>query len=62
MEEQAQERNKQLRSENEPYKREIERLREELAHEKARGKNQISKKNAEIAYFKSELDALLSEI
>ena len=49
-------------SEHEPLRREIARLVEELQQEKASRANMINKKNAEIAYFKTELDALLSEI
>ena len=45
-----------------PYKREIARLGQELEAEKALRSTLISKKNAEIAYFKNELDSLLSEI
>ena len=62
LEEQAQERNRLARLEQEPYKKEIERLNEELMTERSCRANLIKKKNAEIAYFKSELDALLGEI
>ena len=55
-------RNKQSTGEFEPYKREISRLQEELAQEKSSRKVLIGKKNAEISYFKSELDGLLAEI
>ena len=49
-------------SEHDPCRREIARLNEELQQEKASRANMINKKNAEIAYFKTELDALLCEI
>ena len=62
LEEQAENRNKQSQADFEPYKREIARLNEELQHERARFQNLIGKKNAEISYFKSELDGLLSEM
>ena len=62
LEEQADQRNKQARSEHEPCRKEIARLHEELKQEKSSRANIISKKNAEISYFKAELDALLSEI
>ena len=51
-----------MRMEHEPYRKEITRLTEELQSERAARASQISKKNAEIAYFKNELDALLSDI
>ena len=62
LEEQAEQRNKQARGDQEPFRKEIARLHEELKQEKAARANIINKKNAEISYFKSELDALLSEI
>ena len=62
MEEQAEHRNKQIVGDHEPYKREIARLQEELEQERSGRSVLIAKKNAEIAYFKTELDGLLSEI
>lgn len=62
LEEQSDQRNKQAMSEHDPCRREISRLNEELQMEKASRANIICKKNAEIAYFKTELDGLLSEI
>lgn len=62
LEEQAEKRNKHVYGDNDVYKREIARLEEELNYEKSNRAVIISKKNAEIAYFKAELDALLGEI
>ena len=62
LEEQADTRNKIASSDHEPYRKEIARLNEELKQERASRANIINKKNAEISYFKAELDALLSEI
>ena len=62
LEEQADTRNKMASSDHEPYRKEIARLNEELKQERASRANIINKKNAEISYFKAELDALLSEI
>ena len=45
-----------------PCRREIARLTEELNLERSGRQVIIGKKNAEIAYFKTELDALLGEI
>jgi len=52
LEELAAERNRQLCNEQEPFRREIERLKNELMAERSLRANQISKKNAEIAFFK----------
>ena len=49
-------------NDHEPCRKEIARLNEELKQERASRANIINKKNAEISYFKAELDALLSEI
>lgn len=46
----------------EPYLREIEMLRSKLTQERQIRESLISKKNAEVSYFKAELDALLSEM
>ena len=62
LEEQAENRSKQILVDHEPYKREIARLTEELEQERSSRAILISKKNAEITYFKTELDALLGEI
>ena len=62
LEEQADVRNKQSSGDHEPYKREIARLNQELEQERGSRAVLIGKKNAEIAYFKAELDGLLSEI
>ncbi len=43
-------------------KREISRLNEELDTERSSRSVLIGKKNAEISYFKAELDGLLAEI
>ena len=62
LEEQADERNKAMVSEHAPCRREIQRLTQELVEEKDMRSNLINKKNKEIAYFKSELDGLLTDI
>ena len=62
LEEQAEVRNKTSTADLGPYKREIARLNQELEQERSSRAVLISKKNAEISYFKSELDGLLSEI
>ena len=62
MEEQAEASRRQAQGDHAPYKREIARLTEELEQERSSRATLISKKNAEIAYFKSELDGLLSEM
>jgi len=62
MEEQAENRNKQITGDHGPCKREITRISEELEQERSSRALLISKKNAEITYFKTELDALLGEI
>ena len=62
LEEMATERDKLLKNEQAPYKREIERLMGELESEKQRRGKLMAKKNAEIAYFKAELDTLLAEL
>ena len=62
LEEQADTRNKMTSNDHEPCRKEIARLNEELKQERASRANIINKKNAEISYFKAELDALLSEI
>ena len=62
LEEQSEARTKQANGDYEPYKREIARLTEELNQERSGRAVLIGKKNAEIAYFKAELDGLLSEI
>ncbi len=62
LEEQAEERNKQALNEHAPCRREIGRLEQELVEEREIRSNLINKKNKEIAYFKNELDGLLTEI
>lgn len=62
LEEQAEARNKLQQGDHGPCKREIARLNQELAQERSSRAVLIGKKNAEISYFKSELDGLLSEI
>ena len=62
LEEQSDQRNREVQSDHDPYRREIARLNEELEMERASRANIITKKNAEIAYFKTELDGLLTEI
>ena len=46
----------------EPYMREIDMLKSKLAQEREIRDQVVQKKNAEISYFKAELDALLSEM
>lgn len=62
LEEQAEERNKQMIQEHAPCRREIQRLQQELVEERDLRSNLINKKNKEIAYFKNELDGLLTDI
>jgi predicted nucleic acid-binding Zn-ribbon protein len=62
LEEQAEERNKQMVNEHAPCRREIQRLQQELTEERDLRSNVINKKNKEIAYFKNELDGLLADI
>lgn len=62
LEEQAEERNKQALNEHAPCRREIGRLEQELVEEREIRSSCINKKNKEIAYFKNELDGLLTEI
>ena len=63
LEEQTEKRSKNSYMENqEPYLREIEVLRSKLTQERQIRESLISKKNAEVSYFKAELDALLSEM
>lgn len=47
---------------NLPFKRQIDALKQQLEDERVQRLNIINKKNAEIAYFKQELESLLSEI
>ena len=62
LEEQAETRNRTQQGDHGPCRREIERLTHELEQERSSRAVLISKKNAEISYFKAELDGLLSEI
>lgn len=62
LEEISDERNKQQKNEGAPYRREIERLMGELESEKHSRSKLMAKKNAEIAYFKAELETLLAEL
>jgi hypothetical protein len=63
LEEQNDQRTKVTYLENqEPYLREIEMLKGKLTQEKEMRDQIIQKKNAEVSYFKAELDALLSEL
>jgi len=49
-------------NEHAPFRREIQRLNQELVEERDLRTNLINKKNKEIAYFKNELDGLLTDI
>ena len=63
LEEQSEKRAKAEYLENqEPYMREIEMLKSKLMQERDMREQIIQKKNAEVSYFKAELDALLSEM
>ena len=63
LEEQSDKRSKSAYLESqEPYLREIEMLKSKLVQERQIREQEIQKKNAEVGYFKAELDALLSEM
>jgi len=63
LEEQSEKRAKSQYLENqEPYVREIEMLKSKLMQEREIRDQIVQKKNAEVSYFKAELDALLSEM
>ena len=63
LEEQSEKRAKAQYLENqEPYMREIEMLKSKLMQEREIRDQIVQKKNAEVSYFKAELDALLSEM
>ena len=63
LEEQSDKRSKSQYLENqEPYMREIEMLKSKLMQEREMRDQIVQKKNAEVSYFKAELDALLSEM
>jgi hypothetical protein len=63
LEEQSEKRSKSQYLENqEPYMREIEMLKSKLMQEREMRDQIVQKKNAEVSYFKAELDALLSEM
>jgi len=46
----------------EPFQREIAMLKSKLDQERQIREQIVHKKNAEVSYFKAELDALLSEM
>ncbi|CDW77663.1 UNKNOWN [Stylonychia lemnae] len=62
LEQQSEDRDKMTYQEHGPCKREITRLQQDLEEERVDKQRLLSKKNAEVSYFKSELDALLSEM
>lgn len=63
LEEQSEKRSKSSYLESqEPYVREIEMLKSKLMQEREMRDQIVQKKNAEVSYFKAELDALLSEM
>jgi hypothetical protein len=62
LEQQSEERSKLQTMEHGPCKREIQRLHETLEEERIDKARLLSKKNAEVAHFKAELDTLLSEM
>ena len=45
-----------------PLRRKVEQLQEQLVEERHLRERVIQKKNAEVAYFKKELDSLLQDI
>ena len=62
LEKQSEDRSKTMLADQNPLKRELERLKVELGEERVRKDRAIAKKNAEVTYFKKELDELLGEI
>ena len=62
LEQQNEDRDRQSFDDHGPCKREIKRLAQEIEEERQDKLRIVSKKNAEVAYFKSELDALLKEM
>eukprot|EP00347_Sterkiella_histriomuscorum_P002106 403369452 len=62
LEQQSEEREKVQDQGHGPCKRELMRLSQEIEEERQDKIRLVSKKNAEVAYFKAELDALLSEM
>ena len=62
LEDLSEQRDKAIHGDHASCRREIARLQLELQDEKDGRQTLIGKKNAEVAYFKAELDALLSEI
>lgn len=62
LEKQSHDRNISLIPDQAPVKREVMRLKQELNEEREIREKVVKKKNAEIMYFKKELDELLQEI
>lgn len=62
LEKQSEDRSKQIATGQAPLRKEIAALQQELQEERATRERAISKKNAEVAYFKKELNELLTEI
>lgn len=63
LEEQSDKRSKSAYlQDQEPYLREIEMLKSKLVQERQIREQVVQKKNAEVSYFKAELDALLCEM
>jgi len=58
----SEEREREMRKESEPYRKEIDRLMNEIEAERVEHARIITKKNAEISYFKQELDLLLNDM
>jgi len=62
LEQQAEERSALLLRDQTPAKRKLEALQQQLIEERNMREQVVQKKNAEVAYFKKELESLLDEI
>ena len=62
LEQQSEDRNRNSGMEHTQCKREIQRLMDALEGERMDKARLLSKKNAEVSYFKSELDSLLGDM
>ena len=62
LEQQSEEREKVTSQEHGPCRREFVRLQQDLEAERLDKQRLLVKKNSEVAYFKTELDQLLSEM
>lgn len=59
---QAEQRQQNMLNESAPMRQKCEQLQQQLIEERSMRDKVIQKKNAEVAYFKKELDSLLQEI